>query len=320
MPASRQDDGLLTRLPKVRGELRAGVPLHRVTWFRVGGPAEVLFRPVDIDDLCDFLRRKPADVPVTLIGVGSNLLIRDGGVRGVVIRLGRGFAGIEISHGKIPQVRAGGVALDLKVALTAMEGSVAGLEFLSGVPGTIGGAVRMNAGAYGRELGDVLVNAEAVDLRGARHLLTPDDLDLTYRHSTLEEGWIVTAATLRGEPGDRFEIAQRIAEIRAEREESQPTRMRTGGSTFTNPAGTRAWQLIDAAGCRGLRRGGALVSEKHCNFLINEGGATAADIEGLGEEVRRRVHAHSGVTLEWEIRRIGEPGERLSTVSGEEAP
>lgn len=315
MAASRTDTSLIDRLPPVRGALRADAPLHRVTWFRVGGAAEVLFRPADIEDLCDLLAAKPADVPVTLIGVGSNLLVRDGGVPGVVIRLGRGFAGIDIVAGKSPILRAGAMALDLKVALEAMAASVAGLEFLSGVPGTIGGALRMNAGAYGSEIADVLIAAEAVDSTGRRHALTPDDLGFAYRHSALAEDWIVTGATLRGKPGDRNAIAARIAAIRAEREDSQPTRERTGGSTFKNPPGARAWELIDKAGCRGLRRGGAMVSEKHCNFLINTGHATAADIEGLGEEVRRRVHAECGIALEWEIRRIGEPAANLAAVA-----
>ncbi len=321
MAAHHVQEGLLGRLPPVRGSLRANAPLHRYTWFRVGGPAEVLFEPADIDDLCDFLAARPGGVPVTLIGVGSNLLVRDGGIPGVVIRLGRGFADITaISHGDKPAMRAGAMALDLRVALEAQAAEVAGLEFLSGIPGTIGGALRMNAGAYGREIADVLLSAQAVDGTGTRHSLTPADLDFSYRHSALPDDWIVTAAILQGEAGDGDAIATRIDAIRAEREESQPTRARTGGSTFKNPRGSRAWELIDAAGCRGLKRGGAMVSQKHCNFLINTGDASAADIEGLGEEVRRRVHAHSGVTLAWEIRRVGVPAGDIAAVADGDAP
>ena len=241
---------------------------------------------------------------MTVIGVGSNLLVRDGGISGVTIRLGRGFAGLTIEDDTL-QVGAG--ALDLNVALTAAEAGLAGLEFLSGVPGTIGGGLRMNAGAYGGEIKDVLVAATAVDRTGTMHRVPAAELDLSYRHSGAPEDWIFTAAILRGRRGDRHEIAGRMAEIQAAREASQPIRSRTGGSTFANPPGHQAWQLIDAAGCRGLVRGGAMVSEKHTNFLINTGTASAADIEGLGEEVRRRVHVEFGIVLEWEIRRIGRP-------------
>jgi UDP-N-acetylmuramate dehydrogenase len=258
-------------------------------------------------------------VPVTVIGVGSNLLVRDGGVPGVVIRLGRGFADI---HADGDEVVSGAAALDVNVARVALDARLAGLEFLSGIPGTIGGAVRMNAGAFGGELREILISAEAIDLDGNVHTLTPGDLGFTYRHSELPDDWIVTSARLKGRAGDAADIAQRMDEIRATREDSQPVRVRTGGSTFKNPnvpeaKGRKAWQLIDAAGCRGLTRGGAMVSEKHCNFLINTGTATAADIEALGEEVRRRVFQQSGVVLEWEIQRIGVPAGALKPVATE---
>lgn len=305
MPAARHS--LVDRLPAVRGRLRTDAPLDRVSWFRVGGPAEVMFTPADPDDLKEFLGAKPADVPVTVLGVCSNVLVRDGGIEGVVIRLGRAFASID-ANGDV--VTAGASALDLNVARVACDAGIGGLEFLSGVPGTIGGAVRMNAGAYGRELCDVLITAEAVDETGGAHTLTPDELQFAYRHSALPETWICTGVTLQGTPEPSSVIAERMATISAEREASQPIRTRTGGSTFANPPadaadGAKAWQLIERAGCRGLTRGGAMVSEKHCNFLINTGEATAAELEGLGEEVRRRVFETSGVRLEWEIRRIG---------------
>jgi UDP-N-acetylmuramate dehydrogenase len=298
---------LLDRLPPVRGRLTANAPLAPVTWFRVGGPAEVLFKPADVDDLAQFVAAKPADIPLTMIGVGSNLLVRDGGVPGVVVRLGRGFN--EIEHDG-ESVRSGAAVLDLNVALHARDAGLAGLEFLSGIPGTIGGAVRMNAGAYGREMSDVLLGAEAIDPHGVRRWLTQGELDLGYRHCGVPEDWIFTAALMRATPGDPAAIQSRITEIQQAREASQPIRTRTGGSTFANPTdpraeGRKAWQLIDAAGCRGLARGGAQVSEKHCNFLINTGDATADDIESLGEDVRRRVAERFGVTLRWEIKRIG---------------
>jgi UDP-N-acetylmuramate dehydrogenase len=305
MPARKSTDRLIDRLPKVRGRLSENAPLANTTWFRVGGPAEILFRPADLDDLADFLAQKPADAKVTVIGVASNLLVRDGGVPGVVIRLGREFAGID-AVGDAALV-AGGAAMDVNVARAAAEAGIAGLEFLCGVPGTIGGALRMNAGAYGAEIKDVVIWAKALDLNGRRYCLGPERLGLTYRHSAVPEGWIFTLAKLQGRPGDRAQVLKRMGEIQAQRTDTQPVRMRTGGSTFANPPGHKAWELIEQAGCRGLRRGGAAVSEKHCNFLINTGDATAADIEGLGEEVRRRVHEATGVTLEWEIRRIGVP-------------
>src|SRR5580704_11317859 len=303
-PAETPMPALIGRMPKVRGRLAANAPVGPMTWFRVGGAAEVLFRPVDEADLAGFLKQLPADVPVTVIGVGSNLLVRDGGIAGVTIRLGRGFAEIAAEG---DTVRAGAGALDLNVALTAAAAGIAGLEFLSGVPGTIGGGLRMNAGAYGSEIKDVLVQADAIDRGAAIHRVPAAELSLSYRHSEAPDDWIFVSAILRGQLGERQEIARRMTEIQAAREASQPIRSRTGGSTFANPPGHQAWQLIDAAGCRGLVRGGAMVSEKHTNFLINTGTANAADIEGLGEEVRRRVHAQFGIVLEWEIRRVGRP-------------
>ncbi len=302
MMAARVLPRLIERLPPVRGRLSENASLAGVTWFGVGGPADVLFRPADRDDLADFLRGKPRDVPVTGIGVGSNLLVRDGGVRGVVVRLGRGFVGIEARDDRI---HAGAGALDLSVALTARDHGLAGLEFLSGVPGTIGGALRMNAGAYGGDMARVVVAAEAVDGQGNVLTLGPRELGFAYRKAAVEDDIIFTGAVLQGVPGDKAAIARRIVEIENERQASQP-RSKTGGSTFMNPPGLRAWELVDRAGCRGLTMGGAQVSEKHCNFLINTGEATAYDVEALGEEVRRRVLARTGVALQWEIRRIGD--------------
>ena len=291
----------------LKGRVTYDAALSDLTWFRVGGPADVLFRPEDEDDLVAFLAACPADVPVTVIGVGSNLLVRDGGIEGVVIKLGRSFAKVAIEG---MDVRAGAVASDVNVALACRDAGLAGLEFLRGIPGTIGGAVRMNAGAYGREISDVLVTARAIDRAGQRHDVQAFDLKLTYRHNEAPADWIFTSAVLRGVPGDKTAIAAAMKEISTSREETQPIKTRTGGSTFKNPTdpkanGRRAWQLIDEAGCRGLMRGGAQVSPLHCNFLINTGDATAADLEGLGEEVRRRVEAKTGVVLEWEIRIIG---------------
>jgi UDP-N-acetylmuramate dehydrogenase len=293
---------LIDRLARPRGRLTADAPLGPQTWFATGGPAEVLFRPADVEDLAAFLAALPAEVPVTVLGVGSNVIVRDGGIRGVVIRLLRGFTGITVEG---HEVVAGAGAPDLNVALTAREHSLAGLEFLSGIPGTIGGAFPTNAGAYGGELAEVLISAEAVDRAGRTFTVTPKQLGLSYRHSDAPADWIFTSARLRAAPGDQLAIARRIGEIDSARADSQP-RSRTGGSTFANPPGHKAWELIDAAGCRGLKVGGAQVSEKHTNFLINTGTATASDIEKLGEEVRRRVFDKSGVELQWEIRRLGE--------------
>lgn len=297
---------LIDRLPRPRGRLTADAALGPQTWLRAGGPAEVLFRPADVEDLAGFMAGLPSDVPVTVLGVSSNILVRDGGVKGVVIRLLRGFTDISVEG---HEVVAGAGALDLNVALTARDHALAGLEFLSGIPGTIGGALRMNAGAYEGDLAQVLVSAEAVDRAGKVHSVPAASLGYRYRHSDAPADWIFTSARLRATPGDQLAIARRIAEIDTARTDSQP-RSRTGGSTFVNPPGQRAWELIDQAGCRGLRIGEAQVSDKHCNFLINLGEATATDIEALGEEVRRRVLEKTGVQLEWEIRRIGEPAGR----------
>ena len=302
--AATNAERLVERLPAVRGRYSEGAPLSRVTWFRVGGPAEVVFRPADGEDLAAFLAAKPADVPLTVVGVGSNLLVRDGGVPGVVVRLGRGFAGVATLG---TEVHAGAVALDGNVAAVAAEAAIGGLEFLSGIPGTIGGALRMNAGAFGSEMKDVVSAARAVDASGTVHDLEPLDLGFAYRHCAVPADWIFVSAVLIGYPGVRSEIARRMEDIQVARQATQPQGLPTGGSTFANPPGHKAWQLIDAAGCRGLRRGGAMVSEKHCNFLVNTGSASAADLEGLGEEVRGRVFETSGVDLQWEIRRIGVP-------------
>jgi len=295
---------LIARLPPVRGRLTPNAPLGAKTWLRVGGPAEMLFRPADCEDLAGFLAALPADVPVTVIGVGSNLLVRDGGIPGIVVRLGRGFTAVTPEG---DTVEAGAGALDVSVALAAAAAGITGLEFLSGIPGTVGGGFGTNAGAYGREFRDVLIAADALDRRGTLHRLPVAQLGLSYRHSSVDPARIFVAARFQGAAGEPADIARQMAEIAAAREASQPIRARTGGSTFANPPGHQAWQLIDAAGCRGLARGGARVSEKHTNFLINTGDATAADLEALGEEVRHRVHERFGILLEWEIRRIGRP-------------
>lgn len=289
-------------LPAVRGRLSADAPVGRHTWFGVGGPADMLFQPADRDDLTGFLAALSPEVATMVIGGGANLLVRDGGLRGVAIRLGAGFAGLAAHRHEIV---AEGAALHLNIALFAAEAGIGGLEFLSGIPGTIGGGLRMNAGAYGREIKDVLVSATAIDRAGREHVVEAAAMEFGYRHCAVDPEWIFIAARLRGTAGDPHQISRQMAEIRAAREATQPIRARTGGSTFRNPPGEAAWRLIDAAGCRGLTRGGAMVSPKHANFLINTGSATAADLEGLGEEVRQRVFDFSGVQLEWEIRRIG---------------
>lgn len=292
------------QLPIVRGRYIPNARLAEQTWFRVGGPADVLFRPADEADLSHFLLNKPEQVPVTIIGTGSNILVRDGGVPGVTIRLGRGFSDIRID-GDFIHVGAG--CLDRTVSLTCRDAGVGNLEFLVGIPGTIGGAVRMNAGAYGQEIKDVLVYADILDPQGKHHRLTPETLQMTYRHTSLQDGWIVTGAVLKGAAGqDPADIGKGIDAILEEREASQPIRGRTGGSTFKNPDHEKAWKLIDAAGCRGLKEGDAQVSEKHCNFLLNLDQATANDLESLGEEVKRRVYETSGVCLDWEIVKVGE--------------
>ena len=310
MTASRFP-GLFEQLPKLRGRTQANVSLAPFTWFRAGGAAEVLVRPADADDLSEFLRNLPNEVPVHVIGACSNLIVRDGGLPGVTIRLARGFSAIVAEADGIV---SGAAALDGTVAEHAAAARLTGLEFLSGVPGSIGGAVAMNAGAYGGDLADILDWAEIITRTGEQRRLAAQHLAFAYRHAALPAGAVVIRAYLRAIQGAPALIAARMAEIKATRETSQPVRARTGGSTFRNPEGMKAWELIDAAGCRGLVRGGAMVSEKHCNFLINTGAATAADIEGLGEEVRRRVFGATGVALEWEIRRIGIPSGRPEVV------
>lgn len=294
------------RMPPVRGEVSLGEPLKKYTWFRVGGPAEALFRPADEKDLADCLALLPEDIPVTVMGVASNLLVRDGGVPGVVVKLGRAFQDISFDG---DTVTAGAGALDIQVARACRDQGLAGLEFLSGVPGTIGGALRMNAGAYGHEVKDVLVSADAINRKGERRTFTLDELGFSYRHCAIDAEWIFVSGTFRGVPGDPEAIGRHMDDIQAQREESQPIRTRTGGSTFKNPDGHSAWKLVDEAGCRGFRVGGAQVSEKHTNFLVNADDATAADIEALGNEVRRRVKENSGIELTWEIRQIGIPAE-----------
>jgi UDP-N-acetylmuramate dehydrogenase len=294
---------LRARMPELRGRLIANQPLAELTWFRVGGPAQVLFSPQDEADLAYVLARLPAEVPVTVVGLGSNLIVRDGGVAGIVIRLGRGFSDIVVEDGH--RLRAGTAVPDVKVARAAQEASIAGLSFLRGIPGSIGGALRMNGGAYGGETKDVLIEARGVDRAGRIVTYTNADMHYTYRHCGAPEDIIFTTALFQGRPGDPAVIAAEMDKITESREATQPIKSRTGGSTFKNPPGHKAWQLIDAAGCRGLVVGGAQVSTMHCNFLINQGSATAADIESLGETVRARVKANSGVELDWEIKRIG---------------
>jgi UDP-N-acetylmuramate dehydrogenase len=295
---------LMAHLPSVRGRLRAQVPLAPRTWLRVGGPAEAIFQPADLDDLIAFLKTKPCEVPVTPIGVASNLLVRDGGLDGVVVRLAGPLAEVEVDGDRLA---VGAGATDRMIAITAQRAGLSGLEFFIGIPGTMGGAVRMNAGAFGGETAEVVERVTALDPAGKRHELRPAELGFGYRHSALPAGWIAIGAVLRGVPGDERAIRTRMMAIKSEREASQPMRVATGGSTFKNPSGHRAWQLIDAAGCRGLRYGKAMVSDKHCNFLINTGDATAAELEELGEMVRARVLAASGIALEWEIHRVGRP-------------
>ncbi|MCJ2137983.1 UDP-N-acetylmuramate dehydrogenase [Methylobacterium sp. J-026] len=303
-------DRIRAAAPDLRGRLLADQPLADLTWFRVGGPAEVLFTPADEEDLARLLAALDPDVPVTVIGLGSNLIVRDGGVSGVVIRLGgRAFGGITIDG----DILAVGTAVpDMLLAKAAAEAGLDGLAFYRGIPGSIGGALRMNAGAHGGETTDVLVEARGIDRRGELCTFSHAAMGFSYRHSGAPEDVIFTRASFRGRPGDRAAIEAEMERVTAAREAAQPIRERTGGSTFANPAGGKAWQLIDAAGCRGLTRGGAQVSPMHCNFLINTGGATAADIEGLGEEVRRRVRETRGVELRWEIRRVGLPSPSVS--------
>ena len=293
---------LAAAMPDLRGRLLARQPMADLTWFRVGGPAQALFAPADEDDLAYFLAHLPAEEPVTVVGLGSNLLVRDGGIAGVVIRLGRGFNDIAVEG---DHVRVGAAVPDGRVAQAAAEAGLAGLSFYRGVPGAVGGALRMNAGAYQRETKDVLVEARAVDRTGKVRVLSNADFGFSYRHAKAPADLVFTAAVFRGEPGDRAAITAEMEKVTEAREQTQPVRSRTGGSTFKNPPGKKAWELIEAAGCHGLKVGDAEVSEMHCNFLINRGAATAADIEALGEEVRRRVKENSSVMLEWEIVRIG---------------
>jgi UDP-N-acetylmuramate dehydrogenase len=293
---------LKTKMPQLRGRLLANQSLAELTWFRVGGPAQLLFMPENESDLAYFLANLPADIAVTVIGLGSNLIVRDGGVSGAVIRLGRGFSEIKIED---TCIRAGAAVPDVKIARAAQEAGIAGLSFMRGIPGGVGGALRMNGGAYGRETKDALAEARAVDRQGRVHVLSNADLHYTYRHCGAPDDYIFTQALYAGARGDPAIIAAEMEKITESREATQPVKSRTGGSTFKNPQDHKAWQLIDAASCRGLRQGDAQVSQMHCNFLINLGDASAADIEMLGETVRRRVKENSGVDLEWEIKRIG---------------
>lgn len=301
--AQQGSHGLLTELPPLAGKVEAGGSLADFIWFRTGGPAEWLVKPKDRADLAQFLSALPQNVPVMPVGVGSNLIVRDGGVPGVVIRLPKSFAQIAVEDGL--RVRAGAAAMGISVASAARDAGIAGLEFLRGIPGTVGGAVRMNAGAYGRDASDILIEATVIKRDGTVELWPAEKLGYSYRHSALPEGAVVVEALFQGMAGDRQDIAAEMDRIAAEREASQPLRSRTGGSTFKNPEGDKAWRLVDAAGCRGLRKGNAQVSEKHCNFLLNLGDASSADIESLGEEVRARVKAQTGVELQWEIARVG---------------
>ena len=293
---------LKARMPELRGRLLANQSLAELTWFRVGGPAQVFYIPEDENDLAYFLRNLPTEIPVYVIGAGSNLIVRDGGVPGVIIRLGRGFNEVKIEDGQ--RIRAGAAMLDVKVAREAQKAGIAGLAFYSGIPGSIGGALRMNGGAYGGETKDVLIEARGVDRAGKLKIYTNAEMEFSYRHCGVSEDVVFTSALFRGRTGDPAAIATEMAEIKSKREESQP-RNRTGGSTFKNPPGKSAWKLVDEAGCRGLTIGGAQVSALHSNFLVSSDSARAADIEMLGETVRERVKAHSGIELEWEIKRIG---------------
>lgn len=295
---------MASTIPATRGRLKENETLAPMTWFRVGGPAEFLLRPADVQDLCDFMAQLPLEMPITVIGAASNLIVRDGGINGVVIKLARGFGEVEI---EADGIIAGAAALDITVSEHAASAGLSGLEFLSGIPGTIGGAVAMNAGAYGGDMAGVLDWVEIVTRAGELKRLAVQELGLTYRHSNLPADAVVVRARLRAQPGEAALIAARMAEIKTKREATQPVRARTGGSTFANPDGQKAWELVDGAGCRGLTVGQAQVSDLHCNFLLNLGGATAAELEGLGEEVRKRVLEKSGISLRWEIKRIGVP-------------
>jgi len=309
--ASDLSASLAAQMPSLRGRLIGNVRLADLTWFRVGGPAEVLFSPADEADLAYFLAHLPPQIPVFVLGLGSNLLVRDGGVPGVVIRLGRGFA--HIASGGEHRLRVGAAVPDVKLARAAADAAIAGLAFYRGIPGSIGGALRMNAGAHGRETRDVVIEARAVDRQGRIHVLALADLKLSYRHCGVPDDWIFTQALFQGGAGNAADILKQMSEVADYREANQPIKQRTGGSTFKNPPQASAWKLIDQAGCRGLRIGDAKVSEMHCNFLINDGAATAEDIERLGETVRARVKAVSGIALQWEIIRLGcgRPGQPI---------
>jgi UDP-N-acetylmuramate dehydrogenase len=292
-------------LPKVRGKLTPNAPLAKLVWFKTGGNADWLFEPADIDDLRDFLSALDRAMPVMALGLGSNMIVRDGGVEGVVVRLGKAFSGVKVLDDH--QLECGGGASGILVSSTARDAGIAGLEFLRGIPGTVGGFVRMNGGAYGREVADILIDCEVMFPCGKLSRVPVEELAYSYRHSELASGAIVVSARFQGTPGDPAAIGAEMERIAKAREESQPLRTKTGGSTFKNPDGHKAWELVDAAGCRGLTMGGAQVSEKHTNFLINTGDATSGDIEALGEEVRRRVRENSGVELQWEIQLVGRP-------------
>lgn len=298
---------MIDRLPIVSGRYTVDEPLAQSTWFQVGGSAEVLFKPADEDDLQFFLTHCPKDIPVTVLGVASNTIIRDGGIKGVVIRLGKGFNEIKTDISDPTLIHVGAACLDLMVANFAQKNGIAGLEFLSGIPGTIGAALRMNAGCYGKETKDILVNATAIDRSGAKHIVTAADMNMQYRRTDAPEDWIFVSARLRGTRDNSEKIKQYMDEIKSRRESSQPIREKTGGSTFANPSECSAWQAVDRAGCRGLMVGGAQMSEKHANFMINTGNATAQDLENLGEEVRRRVKETQNIDLRWEIKIIGDP-------------
>jgi UDP-N-acetylmuramate dehydrogenase len=316
-----EENSLLARLPPTRGRLTVQAPLGQVGWFRTGGTAEILFKPADLEDLQEFLAQTPTDIPVTCLGVLSNVIVRDGGIAGVVIRLGREFAQIEKIKDDM-KMRAGAAALDVNVATVAAEQNVANLEFLCGVPGTIGGALRMNAGAYGFEIKDVLIEAVCLTRNGQKEILTADHMGLTYRHCNVAEDRIFVEAVLQGRDDPSADIEKRMTDIREKRAATQPIKSQTGGSTFANPSdaelrqvglpeGTKCWQLIDQVGGRGLQIGGAQMSEKHCNFMINTGSASAQDLEDLGEEIRRRVFEQTGISLRWEIKRLGQPSSHL---------
>jgi len=293
----------LAELPQVKGKLKSDAPLAPLVWFKSGGNAEWLFEPADEADLVDFLRKLDPDVPVMALGLGSNMIVRDGGVPGVVVRLGKAFA--KIDRLDETTLQCGGGASGILVSSTSRDAGIAGLEFLRGIPGTVGGFVRMNGGAYGREVCDILLSCRVAHRDGTIKEWPAERLGYTYRHSELPEGAVVLSAAFRGTPGQPEAIGAEMDAIARAREESQPLRSRTGGSTFKNPPGHKAWALVDAAGCRGMTLGGAQVSEKHCNFLLNTGTATSSDIEALGEEVRRRVMEKTNIELEWEIQRVG---------------